>query len=89
MTIGIYAANEEDPASAALKKDVEAICAKHAEVLGIHGFYTEPGTNRVSFDLLLDFGADSKSVYAEVYNELTASHPEYRFDIVMDSDFSD
>ena len=89
MTVGIYASNSEDPAAAALKQDVERIASGHPEVLGIHGFYTEPGTNRVSFDLLMDFGADTKTVYETVCREVSEAHPEYVFDIVLDSDFSD
>ena len=89
MTVGIYASNIENEESSIIKRDVEQIAAKHQEVLGIHGFYTEPGTNRVSFDLLLDFGKDPKRVYSEVYTEVSEAHPECAFDIVLDSDFSD
>ncbi len=59
------------------------------EVLGLHGFYTEPGTNRVSFALLMAFGTDTKDVYEAVCEEVSAAHPEYVFDVVLDSDFSD
>ena len=89
LTVGIYASNSEDPAAAAIKADVERIAASHPEVLGIHGFYTEPGSNRVSFDLLMDFGSDARKVYEKVCDEVSEAHPECLFDIVLDSDFSD
>ena len=89
LTVGIYASNSEDPEAEAIKADVERIAASHPEVLGIHGFYIEPGSRRVSFDLLVDFGRNAKEVYEKVCDEIAAAHPECIFDIVLDSDFSD
>ena len=61
----------------------------NAEVLGIHGFYADPGTGRVSFDLLMDFSSASKDVYQHICDEVRQAHPDYTFDIVLDNDFSD
>ena len=89
LTVGIYAANDSDPAYEAIRKEVEETVARHEGVLGIHGFYVDPSAERVTFDLLMEFGADWQKVYQEVKEDLSAAHPEYRFDIVLDSDISD
>ncbi|MBQ5354298.1 MAG: cation transporter [Clostridia bacterium] len=89
LTVGIYAANDEDEECAALRKSVDEIVAHHPEVLGIHGFYADPGTGRVSFDLLMDFSSASKDVYQHICDEVRQAHPDYTFDIVLDNDFSD
>ena len=89
MTIGIYASNDENPAFQKIRQDVESIAGRHKGVLGVHGFYVDADTSRITFDLLVDFDADSKTLYREVQEEVSALYPDYRFDIVLDSDFSD
>ena len=89
LTVGIYASNSEGEAETALKRAVEEAVAACPEVLQLHGFYTEPGTKRASFDLVVDFQADAQAVCAGILEKLKAAYPDYEFDIVLDSDVSD
>ena len=89
LTVGIYASNSEGEAETALKHAVEEAVAACPEVLQLHGFYTEPGTKRASFDLVVDFKADAQAVCAGILEKLKAAYPDYEFDVVLDSDVSD
>ena len=37
----------------------------------------------------MNFGIDAAAVCQAVRDEMSAAYPDYRFDIVIDSDFSD
>ena len=87
LTVGIYAANRDDERSASLRSEVEALAEGYPEVLQVHGFYLSG--EHVSFDLVMAFGSDVQRVYTEIRDTLQQRHPDYRFDIVIDSDFSD
>ena len=89
LTIGIYASNTQGDGEQALRADVEAAVAEHPEVLELHGFYVDPETGRVSFDLIVDFSADAHATCAAIREKLSALHPDRTFDIVLDSDVSD
>ena len=89
LTVGIYAANSDNPVISAIRRDVETVALKYPQILGTHGFYVEESEHRVSVDLLMDFGADAKEIYQKYCEEISAMHPDYRFDIILDSDFSD
>ena len=88
LTVGIYASNTVGE-GAELRRDVEKAAADRPEILQIHGFYVLPEAKRASFDLVVDFSADAQDVCAQVYQELREKHPDYEFDIVLDSDVSD
>ena len=89
MTIGVYASNEETPEYAAMRRRVEEIARAEKGVLGVHAFYVDPTAERVTFDLVLDFDADAKTVYADVFEAVSKEYPTYRVDIVLDVDYSD
>ncbi len=89
LTVGVYAANTQSPEIAALRQDVDAVLANYPQVQQIHGFYVEPTQKRVTFDLVFSFGADVPRLYEEIRAALAQRRPEYTFDVVIDSDFSD
>lgn len=89
LTVGIYAANAEGSESAALRAKAEEIALAHPEVKEIHAFFADTEQKRVTFDLVMHFGTDAAKVCEQVRQEMTAAYPDYRFDIVLDSDFSD
>ena len=55
----------------------------------LHGFYVEPAQKRATFDLVFSYGSDVQKLYEEIRAALTKRRPDYTFDIVIDSDFSD
>ncbi|MBQ9330143.1 MAG: cation transporter [Oscillibacter sp.] len=89
LTVGIYAANDSSAASAALRQSVEAVVAEHPEVLQMHGFYVDEGHRRVLFDLVVDFSADASAARRAIHQRCAQLWPDYRFDIILDSDYSD
>ncbi len=89
LTIGIYASNIGGEEEKRIRADVEAAVAEHPEVLELHGFYVDPETGRVSFDLIVDFSADARATCAAIREKLSALYPDRSFDIVLDSDVSD
>ena len=70
-------------------RELERLCAEAPEILEMHGFYADGEDRRVMFDLVVDFAADGQAVCERVRRELEARWPDHRFDIVLDSDFSD
>jgi len=88
LTVGIYASNTGSDAAAIREKAME-IAASYPEFRQLHGFYLEPEKKRGSFDLILDFGCDAAAIRDEIRQKMTALYPDYTFDVVLDSDFSD
>ena len=89
MSVGIYAANTSSPEIAAMREAVEAAVASRPEILQMHGFYVEEDNKCVMFDLIVDFSADAHTVSESVVDELKAKYPDYRFDVILDTDFSE
>ncbi len=89
LTVGIYAANDSDEFSNAMREKVGQIAAKYPEVLQVHGFYVDHEHKRVMFDLIVDFTADADAVRDKVYAEVSPFLDGYALDIILDSDFSD
>ena len=89
LTVGIYAAGDSSETISALRGEVEALVAARPEILQMHGFFAEEDTRCAMFDLIVDFKADAAAVQKELLGELTQRHPDWRFDIVLDSDYSE
>ena len=89
-TVGIYSVNTDD-VSSKLRSDIySAITGKHPEVIEIHGFYIIPDTHEIQMDLVISFDAkDRKALQQTIMDELGKQFPDYRFDIIVDSDISD
>ena len=89
LTIGVYAAGNTNPAHTTLKTDLERIIAEHPEVLQMHAFYVDEEVKTISFDLIIDFKADAESIKNEIVEKISALYPEYRYFVVLDTDFSE
>lgn len=89
VTVGIYASNNSVPAIAEIRTQVEKILENHPEILQMHGFYGDEEKKYVNFDLIVDFKADAPAVRDRVKAEISAIYPDYAFDIILDSDYSD
>ena len=56
----------------------------------MHGFYVDEENKMISFDLIIDFKAESKEqIRGNVVNELKQKYPEYEYHVILDTDFSD
>ena len=89
LTVGIYAAGNSSAELSAIRARAEALAAERPEILQMHGFYGDEEQKFVLFDLIVDFEADAEAVRGAVCEALRKDWPAYRFDIVLDSDFSD
>ena len=89
MSVGIYASNTSTPEIAAMRETVEAAVAARPEILQMHGFYVEEDIKRVMFDLIVDFSADADAVRSSLVKELSAKYPDFRFDVILDTDYSE
>ena len=89
LTVGIYASDDSSPELTAVRQTLTEAVAARPEILQMHGFYGDAEQKTVSFDLIVDFKADAEKVRGEICREMTERYPEYRFDIILDSDYSD
>ena len=89
LTVGIYASNRSLPESEELREEVEALAMEREDILEIHGFYFEPESKNVTFDLVVNFKADAEAVRDELLQKLREKHPDLHFYTVLDSDYSD
>ena len=56
----------------------------------MHGFYVDEENKTISFDLIIDFKAESiEKVKDEVVKEIKEKYPEYNYYVILDTDFSD
>lgn len=90
LTVGIYASNTEDDEYATMKERLNEIVAERPEVLQMHAFYADRDRHMVTFDLVVDFAAESPQAVVEaVTAAMKAEFPDYTFLPVLDSDVSD
>ena len=56
----------------------------------MHGFYVDEESKTISFDLIIDFKAESKEkIKEEVVNKIKEKYPEYNYFVILDTDISD
>ena len=89
VTLGIYASNDSSENALKIKEDVKKIVSSRPEILQMHGFYIDEESKCVMFDLIVDFKADAQAVQKEVCEKISSLYPEYRFDVILDTDYSD
>ena len=89
LTLGVYAACDSSEQLSDIRRTAETLAAARPEILQMHGFFGDETQKLVLFDLIVDFAADAEAVRKEICEKLIEKYPEYRFDIVLDSDYSD
>ena len=89
LTVGIYASNVDTPEAKEIKEDLQKIIAKYPEILQMHGFYLDKDINLITFDIIVDFEANSFELKEKVLEEIRNKYPNYQFDAILDADYSD
>lgn len=90
LTIGIYATNTSDEASARIRQRLTGLVADNSKIIEMHGFYVDKAKQAVTFDLIYSFDEkDPKAASDALKAELCKEFPEYSFYINLDRDFSD
>ena len=87
--VSIYSSNTKDAEAQEAKERISEVLATRPEVLQIHGFYMDPITKSINFDVVLTFECDRAKVYKEIVDEVSSMYPESEITIIVDSDFSD
>ncbi len=88
--VGIYARNTTDSEARAIELEIRKMVYAHEGVLQLHGFHLNREEKTVNFDVIIDFDVkDREAVFKEVSEEVKQKFPEYRFNILMDFDFTD
>lgn len=90
LTIGIYASNTTGEIYAEMKNRLIQLISGYPEIIQMHGFYVDAEKMRVSFDLIIDFSSERKTVIQDnLIHQMKQQYPEYDFVTILDSDFSD
>lgn len=89
LTIGVYAANDNGEYGD-IKKELVLIVNNYMEILQIHGFYVDEETKTISFDLIVDFKADSPEETKNIIlDQIKEKYPNYNYSVILDTDVSD
>ncbi len=90
LTVGIYAKNDSNEKSKEIRDYIEKTIKDIPYVKQLHGYYFDEGRKIVSFDLIFDFENENPAENVkEIKAKLEEKYPEYKFYIVIDTDFSD
>ena len=87
--IGIYSFNEENGDAASIRERVREIVLAHPFALQAHGFYADPETKEMRFDVVIAFDTDRAEALATLSKEVSKAFPEYTVRITPDVDVSD
>ena len=87
--IGIYSYNEENSEATLLRERVKEIVLSHPFALQAHGFYADPETKEMRFDVVIAFDTDRAEALATLSKEVSEAFPEYTVHITPDVDVSD
>lgn len=88
LTIWIYAANNSWIGKEMYPKIVK-ICNGYKNIIQIHWFYVDEETNTVTFDIIFNFDEKKpETIVNEIHGKLNKLYPDYKFYIVIDTDFS-
>lgn len=90
LTIGIYASNTDSEEHLSIKKTIKKILKDYPTIIQFHGYYVEEETKTISIDLIFDFKEkDVIKIKDKIIDKLAIKIPDYKFNIVIDNDFSD
>ena len=70
-------------------REITELVMEHEHVLQMHGFYVDTEKKAIRFDIVLDFARERSAVYHHIADEIREKYPDYTFQIIMDTDFSD
>lgn len=90
MGIGIYAINTTDADLAMVQKQVTDLAMSVEHVMQLHGFFFDPESRRMSFDVVVSFDSpDRMETMEQVRRKILQWMPDLKLRIRMDADLSD
>ena len=87
--VGVYSYNTGNDEAARIRNHVQEIVMNHDWALQIHGFYVEPETKDMRFDVVLSFDIDAHEGLKTLCEEVQAAYPDYHLFISPDVDVSE
>lgn len=88
--VGVYPSNTKDALAVETRKRVSEIALSHEHVMQMHGFYFDSEEKSIRFDIIVSFDAkDRREVCRQVTADIQKAFPDYRLEIVLDTDFSE
>lgn len=88
--VGVYSSNTKDALAVETRKRVSEIALSHEHVMQMHGFYFDSEEKSIRFDIIVSFDAkDRREVCRQVTADIQKAFPDYRLEIVLDTDFSE
>ena len=87
--IGIYSYNTQNDETAALRERAKEVVLAHPSALQIHGFYADPETKTMRFDVVIGFDCNRRATLDAIAESIREAFPEYTVRITPDVDVSD
>ena len=87
--ISLYAYNTSDNETKRIQNEITDMVMAHEGVLQVHGFYLNPATKNILFDVVLDYAHQPKELYRTIVEEVTDAYRDYHIQITLDTDLSD
>ena len=89
VAVGVYSYNTSDSEAARIQNDVTEKVIAHDFALQLHGFYLDPETKDMRFDVVFSFDIAPSDGLKIIYEEIKQAYPEYNINITPDVDISD
>ena len=87
--IGVYSFNTTNSEITELRNKVQQLVMSHDFALQLHGFYADPETKTVRFDVVFSFDISAEEGLKLLYDEMAKECPDYTFHITPDLDLTD
>lgn len=87
--VGVYSRNTQNNQAAMLRTEITRCVASHDHVLQVHGFHLDESRKTIHFDVVVDFAVpDRDALFRQIVSEVEKLHPEYTFQVTLDSDIT-
>ena len=88
--VSVYSVSTKNPEYTQMLDTVMKIVSAHPDILQLHGFYVDPETKQMGFDLVVSFDAPSaEKLLGSIKSEVESTYPGYTVNITQDYDVSD
>ena len=87
--VSVYSKNTKNDEAAKARLEITKLVSSHPEALQIHGFYMDPETGNIGFDVVLDFACDRTKMHDQIMKEVSELYPGREIRITIDTDISD
>ena len=87
MVFGIYAVDNDSEESRTLRKQIAGFIQKQPHIKSYHAVYSDPKTNKLYCDLVMDYEGDYEVIYKDFVTYLSSLYPDKEIEINIDTEF--